>query len=422
MQYISGGIILFEYIIIADDFTGANETAVKFMNVGHNSSVILEADSLPTIQKNYSTVALDTESFHDTPVIAAKKLRNLAKYLIPWKDKSIFYKRINPNFQGNAAIEIKSFAERLGFKYVVITNTFSSDRMAIEEGISTFEPNGVVSHTKNKESKQVATAQQSVEFMKTVGIKNTFIILKEDIRSGKISSRITGEGYFCCESEDESDIRLIVREISSVIPARNVLWVGSVGLAGILASISNPILTILGSVHLRSVRQARLLTELGLASTIQIEVDKWKENPQKQRDLAVSEAEAVLRRGQNALLAMVKNKRFISDKFPNDDMNGFLNFLVDVSRDILGRMKLGGICVTGGDCAVRLVQRTKANGIRLIKEIQEGITLVQLNEGPFDGLSMITKAGGFGGERALIHANEYLLNEKFGSRLQLPLL
>jgi uncharacterized protein YgbK (DUF1537 family) len=421
MLLISGGIILFEYIIIADSFTGANETAVKFMNGGYNSSVVLEEDSLPLIQKNYSTVALDTESFYDSPSVATKKLRKLAKYLIPWKDKSIFYKRINPNFKGNAAIEIRSFTEEIGFKYVVITNTFSSDRMAIEEGVSTFEPNGVVSHSKSKE-KQVATAQQSIEFMKEAGIKNLFIISKEDIREGNISNKITSKGYYCCEAEDENDIRLVVRGISAIIPARDILWVGSVGLADVLASTSKPILTILGSMHLRSIRQARLITELGLASKIQIEVDDWKKNPQKQRELAANEAEAVLRRGQNVLLAMVNNKRFVSNEFPNCDKNSFLDFLADVSLDILRRVKLGGVCVTGGDCAVRLVQKTKANGIRLIKEIQEGITLVQLNEGPFDGLSMITKSGGFGGERALIHAIEYLTDEKFDSTLKLPLL
>ena len=412
---------MFEYIIIADDFTGANETAVKFMNGGYNSSVVLEADRLSTIQKNYSTVAIDTETFYDISETAAKKLRKLAKYLVPWKEKSIFYKRINPNFQGNAAIEIKSFAEEIGFKYVVITNTFSSDRMAIEEGVSTFEPNGVVTHSKSKE-KYVATAQQSVEFMKKAGIKNIFIISKEDIRSGKISSVITSKGYFCCEAEDEKDIRTVVREISAVIPARDILWVGSVGLADVLASMSKPILAILGSVHLRSIRQARLLTELGLVGTIQVEVDQWKENPQKLRELAAIEAEAVLRRGQNVLLAMVKNKRFISDEYPYNDMNGFLNFLTDVSWDILGRVKIGGLCVTGGDCAVRLVQKAKANGIRLIKEVQEGIALVQFNDGPFEDLLMITKAGGFGGERALVYAIEYLLNEKLGSAFQLPLL
>ena len=412
---------MFEYIIIADNFTGANETAVKFMNGGHNSSVVLDEESLPTIQKNYSTVALDTESFFDTPAIATKKLRKLAKYLIPWKDKSIFYKRINPNFKGNAAIEIKSFAEEIGFEYIVMTNTFSSDRRAIEEGVSTFEPNGVVSHSKNRE-KQVATAEQSVEFLKKAGIENLFIITKEDIRSGKVANYIINKGYFCCDAEDEIDIRAIVRAISAVVPARDILWVGSVGLADVLASIAKPILTVLGSLHLRSIRQARLLLDLELAVKIQVDADEWKLNPKKQREIASSEAEDVLRRGQNVLLAMVKNNRFISNEFPNDDITGFLDFLADVSWDILGRVKIGGVCVTGGDCAVRLVRKAKANGIRLIKEIQEGITLVQLNEGPFDGLSMITKSGGFGGERALIHANEYLLEKKFGSTLQIPLL
>ena len=258
--------------------------------------------------------------------------------------------------------------------------------------------------------------------MKEAGVKNPFIITKEDIRSDKIKNHITNEGYFCCETEDESDIHLIVRGISAVIPARDILWVGSVGLADKLATMSNPILAILGSVHHRSIRQARQLSELGIVSTVQIEVDKWKENPQQQRELAASNAEAALRRGQNVLLAMVKNKRFISDKYPYDDMNGFLNCLADVSWDILGRVKIGGICVTGGDCAVRLVQKAKANGIRLIKEAQEGITLVQFTDGPFENLLMITKAGGFGGERALIHSIEHLLNEKLGSAFQLPLL
>jgi len=374
------------------------------------------------IQRDYTTVALDTETFYDTPDIAARKLRNLAKYLIPWKDKSIFYKRINPNFKGNAAIEIKSFVEEIGFKYVVITNAFSSDRMAVEEGISTFKPDGAISHSKNKEEKQFATAHQSVEFLKEAGVDNPLVISKEDIRSGKISNHITHEGYFCCEAEDEADIHLIVRGISAIITTRDILWVGSVGLANKLATVPNPILAILGTVHHRSIRQARQLAGLGVVSTIQVEIDEWKENPQQQRELAADRAKAALRRGQNVLLAMAKNNRFISGEYPYDDMNGFLNFLVDVSWDILGCIKIGGVCVTGGDCAVRLVQKAKSNGIRLIKEVHEGITLVQLNDGPFEGLSMITKAGGFGGERALIHAIEYLLDEKLGSTFQLPLL
>jgi len=413
---------LFEYIIIADNFTGANETAVKFMNGGYSSSVVLQADSLPSIQRDYSTVALATETFFDTSEVAAKKLRSLAKSLIPWKNKAIFYKKIHPNFKGNAAVEIKSFAEEIGFKYIVITNTFSGGRMAIEEGVSTFEPNGVVNRSKPKGEKQFATAQQSVEFLKEAGVENPFIITKEDIRSGKAADHIAKEGYFCCEAEDEADIHLIVRGISSVIPARDILWTGSVGLADKLATITSPILTILGSVHPRSIRQARMLSDLGVVRTVEVEVDNWKENPQQQREFAASKAEAVLRGGQNVLLAMVKNKRFISDKYPDDDMNGFLNFLADVSWDILGRVKIRGVCVTGGDCAVRLVQKTKSNGIRLIKEVQEGITLAQFNDGPFANLPMITKSGGFGGERALIHAIEYLLNDKLGSTFQLPLL
>ncbi|MDR1650051.1 MAG: hypothetical protein LBR71_07295, partial [Synergistaceae bacterium] len=89
--------------------------------------------------------------------------------------------------------------------------------------------------------------------------------------------------------------------------------------------------------------------------------------------------------------------------------DGFLNFLAETAREIVGRVKVGGLCVTGGDCAVRIVRKIKAESLVLEEEIQEGIALSRIAGGSFDGLPLILKSGSLGGERALVHCMEYFL-------------
>ena len=50
---------MFDYVIIADDYTGAVEIAAKFMNGGYRTAVTLDSGSLGSLRK-YSVVAVDT--------------------------------------------------------------------------------------------------------------------------------------------------------------------------------------------------------------------------------------------------------------------------------------------------------------------------------------------------------------------------
>ena len=53
---------MFDYVVVADDYTGAIETAAKFINGGYRAAVTLDSDSLGSLRK-YSVVAVDTETF-----------------------------------------------------------------------------------------------------------------------------------------------------------------------------------------------------------------------------------------------------------------------------------------------------------------------------------------------------------------------
>jgi hypothetical protein len=49
-------------LIIADDFTGANDTAVKFANLGFSAVTTLDLFDVPRLFEEFDIVAVDTES------------------------------------------------------------------------------------------------------------------------------------------------------------------------------------------------------------------------------------------------------------------------------------------------------------------------------------------------------------------------
>ena len=62
--------------------------------------------------------------------------------------------------------------------------------------------------------------------------------------------------------------------------------------------------------------------------------------------------------------------------------------------------------MTGGETAIAVLRALGASGLRLAGEIEPGLALGTLAGGPFDGLVVMTKAGGFGDADALVRAWE----------------
>ncbi|MDR1977375.1 MAG: four-carbon acid sugar kinase family protein [Synergistaceae bacterium] len=397
---------MFEYVIVADDYTGATETASKFMNGGYRSSVTLDPGSLGSMQR-FTVVALDTETFFSSPEESEKKLTNVARDLLPWKGSTVFFKRVEPALRGNVGPEVRAMVRELNFEYVVLVPALSRGRKFIEEGTVYLDTQ---EHTPSPATgRKSATLEATAETLRKEGFEPTEVSL-EDIRNGKVAEIVEKKGYFCFDSETDEDLKAIVRGVLNVTPAKNVLWVGAMGLAEALAMTPKPFVVVVGTPHPRSIRQARQLLEHAMAYPVQLDAGALKGGDaviDAERTRVAEEAENLLRCGQSILLAATVNGRFVRGSYPDDDIDGFLGFVAETVRDIMGRVKIGGLCVTGGDCAVRIVQKAKAESVVLVEEIQEGITLSRLSGGSFDGLPLITKSGALGGERALVHCMEH---------------
>jgi len=70
--------------------------------------------------------------------------------------------------------------------------------------------------------------------------------------------------------------------------------------------------------------------------------------------------------------------------------------------EVMGHVRLSGIFVSGGDTAMALLYELGASGLHIESEVLTGIPLSRIVGGKYDDFKVITKAGAFGQEDALL--------------------
>jgi uncharacterized protein YgbK (DUF1537 family) len=80
--------------------------------------------------------------------------------------------------------------------------------------------------------------------------------------------------------------------------------------------------------------------------------------------------------------------------------------LADAARGRIDRERPGAVLLTGGETAIAVLHALDAGGLRLTGQLEPGLALGALAGGPFDGLTVVTKAGGFGDADALVRVAE----------------
>ena len=96
-----------KYLIIADDFTGANDTAVQVKKRGYNIKVTFS----PPLKIEEKFVVIDTETRTISGDKAYQTVKNIIKNLLKKEDFSFIYKKIDSTLRGNIIKEIKAIDE-----------------------------------------------------------------------------------------------------------------------------------------------------------------------------------------------------------------------------------------------------------------------------------------------------------------------
>lgn len=434
------GKIMDKIAIIADDLTGASDTGVQFAKKGLKTSVIFDIDNLYEDSKDTDIIVIDTDSRAISPFEAYQKVKETSQKL-----KNIgytqIYKKIDSTLRGNLGIEIDAIMDVFDFDFAVIAPAFPQMGRTTVEGRHFLYGKPIDQTEISEDPKSPVKESNILSLLSYQTKRKSSLITINTIRSGEndIKSEIVkllkkNVQLIAFDSETDDDLEIILNYLTT--SNYRILWVGSAGLANLLANkisflsstiisenlilTENPILVVSGSISKITRQQISLLVTQ--PNIIGIEMNPLKilneEENKEEIDRCYDEIIKALKRNKDVAFFVDSSPEIVQKtkevgellKISSEEVSHrIVDALGYISNRIINEVQLGGVILTGGDTAKAVCKYLGARGIKLIKELETGIPIGKLIG--FRNLLTITKAGAFGTEETLINIIRFLKGE-----------
>jgi len=397
--------------IIADDLTGAMDTGVQFSKVGLRTLLHLTSASVDDAE----VVVLDTESRDDPPNVAYGKVTGAARRL----KGRIIYKKIDSTLRGNIGYELDGVMDELGLKRALIAPAFPINGRTTFEGRQFVDGLPLLESLFSKDPHCPTTDHiptlvegQSVRSVGPIPLS----IVDQDAGALKEEVDKREEELLVIDALNEVHLLCIARVAAQ--QGISCLACGSAGLAQALpfgfgfesqkrrsskhSPRAGPVLVVAGSHNPVTVRQIeRAVSQLGAAV---VEIDPRDIEVTMER--AASEAEKLISDGKDVIITTAF-KPYLLERSQVMTI-GLGNLAADVAK---GR-SLCGLILTGGSIAFSACRALGVVTIEILEEVAPGIPAgVVLKGEEREGIKLVTKAGGFGEEDALLRAINHLRGE-----------
>ena len=113
--------------IIADDLTGANDTALQFHNLGAKTKILLDTSYIPDRKDVTEVWAISSESRNCNDIESLMRVENAVKTLEDKFSIEYYYKKIDSTIRGHIALETLAMLDILGYDAAVIIPAFPQE-------------------------------------------------------------------------------------------------------------------------------------------------------------------------------------------------------------------------------------------------------------------------------------------------------
>ena len=390
------------YLIIADDFTGANDTGVQLTKRNIETHVVLDGKSI--INKDISYV-LDTESRALSEEEAYHRLKSQLKGIFN-NHFDLVFKKIDSTIRGNITSELIAVDEEFKPDLIIFAPAFPDIGRVTKNGVH-YVNGERITDTEFSRDPLKPVKEDNIQKLLELGFEESIIHHSiDEVRNSKFEF---AEGrVHTFDAEDNQDLEKIAT--AAMNTGKKVLWVGSAGLANIILEVSKPFkpaLAIVGSLSEVSRKQIKYAEDRGV-KVLKIDMADILKN--KTMEKYVDQAIAILNRGEDLIITSSYDKDDYEDtiklskelSMTKAEISGLVqDILGEISVKTINQTKISGIFVTGGDTAMGFLKISSSEGSQIIEEIMTGIPLMKLVGGNFNKYKMVSKAGAFGNEDAL---------------------
>lgn len=423
-------------VLIADDLTGALDAGLQAYRAGLLVETVFDlrcaapAASRLAAGTGDALLCVDTETRNLQPSAAHDRVREILSLLLHLGVQPA-YKKVDSTLRGPIAAELSAFLEQADIRVVLVAPALPALGRATRDGVHLVhgrmieeteyaadpafgKPTSMVREHVADDTKNVVDVRLGVVRQGPQAVAD---VIDTALRSAPLGSLVA-----VADAETDSDLRVISRVCAA--SHGTILPCGSAGLfgafmaenrtrpAGASAALAAdraerqaadaPVLVVSGSSSAVTKQQIVWMERAGSATVLRPD----RSSLQSQKTLVelgrmVESGTEVLRSGRNLIVDCAGDPRLE----PAED-RGRISDAVEltaagVSSELLSRICLSGLVVTGGATARAVCGRLGAGSLAIVGEAGPYIPTTEIRGGRHDGTIVVTKAGGFGAEDAL---------------------
>lgn len=320
-------------------------------------------------------------------------------------------KKVDSTLRGNVAEEIKATDEAFKSDIVIFAPALPDlDRITVD-GVHCLKGVPITKTELSRDPKKPVKEDNLKKILENVYSEPVIHISIKDVENGRIDwskGRI-----FTFDAVTNLHMQAIIKK--GLETGKKVLWVGTAAMADNLFEIgykTPPSLAVVGSVSSVTRKQIKYAENSGISM---LKIPIYDIINGKDKECFVKEALDILGKGKDLIILSSAsyslegyektNLAGNSKNMSNNEISIFVqNILSDISKEVMEKIKLSGVFLTGGDIAIGFFDKVGALGSSISGEVTIGVPLMKLRGGYFDGLKVITKAGAFGKEDIMVYS------------------
>ena len=421
-------------LIIADDLTGGADTGVQFAKRGFRTILLsLQPESFLDLNGflNHEVVVVNTGSRNLSPQRARSAITALFS-MVSCRSFPFIYKKIDSTLRGNIGPELDTLIDELGISMAFMAPSFPALQRTVVGGIMLVRGMPL---SLTDASRDVASPVNESNVHKLLQAQTDYKVGWIDLPhvsagGAALSSAVRveqnrGSRILAFDAVTREDLRNIAELAFSMDP--KPMLVGSAGLAGEIScrmarrcpqgdDLPSPpserffprrCIVISGSTSSVTLGQLRFAECRGIVTV---------ELPSSIVAMPMHEQATLIDKIAAKSAAHIEKGHLILKSFKENPMpqplesptmpEAITRILGRIARRILDKIHAWKqemlLILTGGDTAMGVLNALGIEALEIKTEVLEGISLCSVSGGRWKGLRVVTKAGAFGNEDALV--------------------
>jgi D-threonate/D-erythronate kinase len=433
-------------LVVADDLTGANATGARFARVGLSTASVTTAEAVGGVLADHDVVVTSTSSRHVPADEAARRVEGAIRSA---GDVALVVKRTDTTLRGNVGAELAAALREVRRSHpharAIFVPAFPEagritvGGLQLVEGVAVARSPAGRDHLTPVTSSRVADVVRQQTDLVVREVHLDVVQDDEDVLARALAGPAGTEGgetaadVLVVDTTDRRDLTAIARAAARCVREHGAHWLvvdpGPFGpeLATALGLTSSPtaeapdartpadappLLVVAGSVTRTTREQLVALEHVHDAAFLDLDVADFEER--ETADELVGRLTGAAAGGVVGLRTAAAEGQVVT--LDRDVAEAIPRRLGTIVREVLGRLDVGGLYLTGGDVTIGVLEELGGSGIAIDDEVLPLAVTGRVVGGPHAGLRVVTKGGLIGDTMAAVTCVDALRRRSIDDR------